>query len=537
MNRVKRDTVENLYKSCRLGGDCPPDVVNKVERKTLADILLQAFSSIIYLGGIGIGTGKGSTGNVGVRPAIEIPPRIPTITDTNVVEEIPLEELPVRPSKPSTTTKEQRPFSVPIDRIGAGFRPKDPGGVKPIDVIDPASPSIITLQESLPDTIITIGEPNLETGDSTLLGIDIITDTTSIKSHPTVIQGVEENIAILTVSPADPPPTEVIFSIPELPADSLVRVQSVAGHIDPSFNVYVDPNITGDDIVFGEEISLEPINPRLEFEIEELPTASTPEQRLQNAFSRVRQFYNRHIQQVRTRNLNLLGDVSKAVTFGFENPAFDPEVSLEFEQDVNALKAAPDSDFANLQRISRPYISSTPEGTVRVSRLGQRAGMRTRSGTVLSQNIHYYFDISDIPNLSGAETIELYPISENPIDNVAINELEESVFVNEVDEAELMDVSEPTFQDAHLILNVEEEGDVTTVPILVSDIGFRALPIVTDIFVSEANNNTNTIFNIPAVPYEPGFPNKDRIVLSEDYYLHPSLRKRKRRRKKTIFVF
>ena len=42
-SRRKRAAVEDLYKSCKLGGDCPPDVVNKVEGKTLADRLLQIF--------------------------------------------------------------------------------------------------------------------------------------------------------------------------------------------------------------------------------------------------------------------------------------------------------------------------------------------------------------------------------------------------------------------------------------------------------------------------------------------------------------
>ena len=49
LKRRKRDTVDNLYRQCQLGADCPPDVRNKVEGTTLADKLLQAFGSIIFL--------------------------------------------------------------------------------------------------------------------------------------------------------------------------------------------------------------------------------------------------------------------------------------------------------------------------------------------------------------------------------------------------------------------------------------------------------------------------------------------------------
>lgn len=535
--RTKRDTVENLYRTCRISGNCPPDVVNKVERKTLADILLQAFSSVLYLGGLGIGTGKG---NVGVRPIPEIPSIETSVeipSGTNRVEEIPLTDLATKPTRPTTTIRTQeRPFSVPIDRIGAGFRPKDPTGIRPIDVIDPASPSVITLQEGLPDTIITIGEPNLETGESILNNLDVITDTTSIRSHPTVFQDVTNQLAILTVTPAEPPATEVVFSVLEEPIDPFVTLQSVAGHVDPTINIFVDPNLTGDDIILGEEIPLEPINPRLDFDIEEPPQFSTPEQRIQRAFSRARQFYRQHIQQVRTSNLNLLGDVSRAIQFGFENPAFEPEVTLEFEKDISAIEAAPDIDFTDVQKISRPYFSETPEGTIRVSRLAERAGMRTRSGTVLSQAMHYYYDISEIPFV---EEIELAPLSETLESPFIENPEAESIFVNELNvdpEDVLMDTYNDDFSSAHLIFNnVETEEDIVTYPTLVSDVGLRTLPTFSDIFISEQNLNADTTFNIPRVPIIPVQPALGTIVQSFDFYLHPSLRKKKRKRKKIYY--
>lgn len=527
-NRSKRDTVENLYKSCKMGGDCPDDVVNKVEQKTLADILLQAFSSIIYLGGLGFGTGKGSTGTVGVRPLPEIPVGRPTI-------EGPTEEIPLTPLKPKTPIQVgqgRRPFSVPLDPIGAGFRPSDPSGSKAIDVIDPSSSSIIPLRESIPDTIVTIGEPNLETGDSILTDIDVITDTTSINGHPTVIQGQTDDIAILNVTPYDPPATRVVFTLPQ--QDPSISLEAVAGHIDPSFNVYVDPLVTGENVYFGEEIPLEPINPRLEFEIEELPKASTPEERLQRAFSRAREFYSRHVQQVRTRNLNLLGDVARAIEFGFENPAFEPEVSIEFERDLSSLEAAPDEDFANIKRISRVRLNETPKGTVRVSRIAQRAGMRTRQGTLLTQNVHLYYDISDIP-----QELEMQTLSDFNETNITVNPTTESTFINafeEFNEDDLIDSFPENFNDAQLLLDaIDEEGDKIEIPILSS-----SSPKVfihdygSDIIVAESSN-ANSPFAVPKIPLTPITPASGITVYSDDYYLHPSLQKKRKRKRLDYF--
>lgn len=526
VSRNKRDTVENLYKSCKLGGDCPPDVVNKVEQKTLADILLQAFSSVLYLGGLGFGTGKGSTGTVGVRPLPEVPPiRIPTET---VPEDIPL--VPIKPKTPITVGQGRRPFSVPLDTIGAGFRPVDPSGSRTIDVIDPSSPSVITPRESLPDTIITIGQPNLETGDSIVTDLNIITDTTSIISHPTVIQGIEENVAILTVTPADPPPTRVRFTLPEQSPN--ISIESLAGHVEPTYDVFVDPVASGEDIYFGEDIPLEPINPRLEFEIEEPPQSSTPEQRLQRAFSRAREFYSRHIQQVRTRNLNLLGDVARAIEFGFENPAFDSEITLEFEREVNDLRAAPDIDFTDIQTISRPYIESTPEGTVRVSRLGTRAGVRTRRGTVLSQNVHYYYDISPIPS---TETIELSTFTPETVVDPSVNPNTESVFVNEIEELpedDLLDSYTESFNDAHLLLEAtDEEGERYQIPVVASDtVKVFVYDYGSDIIVAEPGSSESP-FPVPNISLTPLQPPANTLIVSDDFYLHPSLqRKRKRKR-------
>ena len=446
--RAKRDTAENLYKSCRLGGDCPPDVVNKIENRTLADILLQAFSSVLFLGNLGIGTGRGT----GVRP-------------TSIPETIAPSSRPTGPTitRPSVT-RPSRPFSVPVDTIGIGSRPIDPSGIRPVDVIDPSSPAIVNLTETSSDVVITLGEPGITTGDTgTLPDLNVITDTTSIQSHPTVITQDTNQVAIINATPSDLPPTRVIYST-SININPVYTAETVIGHIDPDLNVFVDPLGTGDNVSFGEEIPLQPINPREEFEIEQIPKTSTPGEKIQKVYNRARQLYNKYTAQVQTTNVNLLGDVSRAIQFGFENPAFDPEVSLQFEQDVNEITAAPDPDFTGIQKISRPFYSTTPNRTIRISRLGSKAGVRTRSGIVVGQPVHYFYDISTI------EEIELPTLTQSS--STGLIELStESTFIDSTgfEYPELLDTYGEQFDNAHLILDITDEANEhTLVPITTS---------------------------------------------------------------------
>lgn len=514
--RSRRAAVEDLYKSCRMGGDCLPDVVNKVEGKTLADILLQAFGSIIFLGNLGIGTGKGSSGVVGSRPVPE------TIAPTRPIT--------VRPS-----TRPTRPFSVPLDPIGAG-RPIDPASASTsIDVIDPLNSAIVPLSEVTPDTVITIDQP-----DITIINpsIDPITDTTSISSHPTVIQGTDDTVAVLNVSQIDPPVNRVLYQSPAS-SDFTITLESTSGHINPDYNVFVDPLGFAENIVFGEEIPLDPINPRAEFEIEEpQPTSSTPLDRVQRVIARARHFYGRHIEQVSTRNPDFLGRPSRAVQFEFENAAFDPEVTIEFLQDVDEVTAAPDSDFAGIKKLGRPSYSTTPGGTVRVSRLGSRVGVTTRRGTLLSQDVHFYYDVS---NISHAEEIEMSAINSSSTSTNLVNPNTISTVVDSVSasntfyqDEDLIDSYFENFENANLIINgTDEEGDRFEVPTIAPDLSLKVFvhDVGNDIFATAPNSNTGTPFVVPDIPYIPIQPFNGIDVYSDDFYLHPSLLpKRKKRR-------
>nr|AYA93536.2 MAG: L2 protein [Human papillomavirus] len=513
--RAKRDTAENIYRNCQISGNCPPDVVNKIEQKTWADVLLQAFSSIIYFGNLGIGTGKGT---VGARP---LPAGTRTIPETIAPPSGP------RITRPSVT-RQTRPFSVPLDTIGVGSRPVDPLGSRPIDVLNPTSPAIVPLNEALPDTVITVGE-------GTLPDLNVVTDTVSINGHPTIFQSPDNDIAILNVTPADPPPTRVIFQAETI--NPTFSVESAVGHIEPVYDIFVDPLGSAHTITYGEEIPLEPLRPRAEFEIEDLPRASTPSDRVSRIYNRAREFYRRRVQQMPTRNPNLLGDVSRAIVFRYENPAFESEISLQFEQALDEVTAAPDPDFAGIQKIGRPYLSKTQNRTVRVSRLGSRAGIQTRRGTVIGQDIHFYYDISPIPQ------IELSTFSNSSVlsteEPLTLETVLDSTVVGDMSNAsqDLLDMYAEDFNNAHLVFpSMDERDETVLVPALYSNV--IANPSVIDIaqgyFVSNETPGSGNIV-IPNATIIPFIPNISTVVSGNDFILHPSLMSKKKRKRSDSF--
>ena len=71
--RVKRASVTDIYRGCKQAGTCPPDVINKVEQKTIADQILKYGSAAVFFGGLGISTVRGSGGATGYIPLGEGP--------------------------------------------------------------------------------------------------------------------------------------------------------------------------------------------------------------------------------------------------------------------------------------------------------------------------------------------------------------------------------------------------------------------------------------------------------------------------------
>ena len=139
---------------------------------------------------------------------------------------------------------------------------------------------------------------------------------------------------------------------------------------------------------------------RYSFEIEEgtPPRSSTPVQRAVQSLSSLRRaLYNRRLtEQVAVTDPLFLSRPSQLVQFQFDNPAFEEEVTQIFERDLEAVEEPPDRQFLDVIRLGRPTVAETPQGYLRVSRLGRRATIRTRSGAQVGAQVHFYRDLSTI---------------------------------------------------------------------------------------------------------------------------------------------
>ncbi|ATQ38474.1 L2 [Gammapapillomavirus 19] len=503
VGRNKRASAEDLYKTCGTG-DCPEDVKRKIEGDTWADRLLKWFGSFIYLGGLGIGTGRGSGGSMGYRP-IGAPSRP---APDNVL---------VRPAVPS--------------------EPIIPTDVFPVNTIDPAGTAVIELTDiNIPDpSVIDIATSDLGPGEIDIVSArDPTLDVTATSGHPNVITGTDDSVAILDVQPI-PPPKRFALDVQNTPTSTHLTVYSQTTHADPDINVFIDSQFDGDIVGDVEEIPLETFNTMQEFEIEEPgPKSSTPVQSLNRLTTRARQLYNRYTEQVFTRNPDFLGPVSRAVQFQFENPAFEPDVTVRFEEDLAELAAAPDPEFRDVRILHRPQFSVTDENLVRVSRLGYRSTMTTRSGLQLGQAVHFYQDISEIQPI---DTIELQPINTSHI-STTINALGDNTFVNPMfedssySEEDLIDEIVEHFNNAHLVVtSTDDVGDTIQIPTLPPG---APIKVFIDDYASAITILHPHPSELPAVLY-PAFDTPLHPVLvidlySDDFTLHPSLLKRKRKR-------
>ncbi|AWK28207.1 L2 protein [Human papillomavirus type 220] len=508
--RVKRDSPDNLYRQCAITGNCPPDVKNKIEGTTLADRLLKIFGSILYLGGLGIGTGRGSGGSFGYRPVAPSTPRV--VPEGSVIRPTP-----------------------PIDPLG-------PVDLIPVDAVDPLGSSIVPLSEGggLPESGVIEEVPVIEaTVPSVISESDPISDIVPVEGHPNVTAP-EDGAAVLDVQPAAPPPKRAVVEgriRPSHPQHISVLSSSTGSSAD--INVFVDAHFGG-DIIGGvyEEIPLEPLPRRYEFEIVEggtQPKTSTPTGGGRALVQRARDLYNRRVQQIRTRNVDFLGRPSRLVQFEFDNPAFQDDVTLTFEQDLQDITAAPEPDFTDIIQLQRPRMQEY-EGHVRVSRLGRRGTIRTRSGLQIGQQVHFYYDLSTI---EGADAIELSVLGEHTGESEVVHGLAESTFVDSIAEtdveleAALFDEQVEDFSNSHLVLSSSSRGASVSVPTIPPGIALKVFvdDVGSGLFVSYPAIHVPSDTSFSETPLSPALPALVVDPFSDGFYLHPSLERRKRKRR------
>ena len=511
--RTKRASVTDIYKGCKAAGTCPPDVINKVENKTIADKILQYGSAAVFFGGLGISTGKGTGGTTGYVPLGEGPGvRVggtPTVVRPGVIPEV------IGPTE-----------VIPIDTVTP---------------IDPAAPSIVNLTDSsavdlLPGEIETIAEVHPVPVPDTEIDTPVVT-------------GGRGSSAVLEVADPSPPiRTRVSRTQYHNPSFQIISESTpIAGEASLSDQVLVFEN-TGGQTIGGirEEIELQPLPSRYSFEIEEATPprqTSTPIERGRQALSSIRRaLYNRRLtQQVPVEDPLFFSRPSKLVRFQFDNPTFEEEVTQIFERDLESVEEPPDRQFLDVAKLSRPLYSETPQGYIRVSRLGKRASLQTRSGAQVGAQVHFYKDVSTI---NSEAPIELQLLGEHSGDTSIIQGPVESTLVdiNVRDTPELLESSEFNSQDLLIDDAIEDFSGSQ----LVFGNPRRSTTSVTVPRFSSPRETTLYVQDIQG--YTVAYPeSRDRPVIiypqpeipavvihfgesGTDYYLHPHLQRRKRKR-------
>ncbi|AEO16198.1 L2 [Canis familiaris papillomavirus 8] len=503
--RTRRAAAEDLYKTCKAAGTCPPDIIPKIERKTVADKILQWGAAGTFFGGLGIGTGSGRGGATGYIP-LGGGGRGPGVN-------IGAGGRTVRPP-------------IPVDALG-------PAEVLPVDALDPA---VVPLVDGSATDVSVIES-----------GVDLVprpapeapTDVVPVDVSTEVTADGFTNVSLHVPPEATPPSRSSVswsqFSNPafEVAPDSTHGF----GETSSSHNIFVTEG--GDGVPVGE--GSEDI-PLVEFR------TSTPKQRPARPRTRGRGYPQRFYEKVKVSDPAFLSRPGTLVQFGFDNPVFDE--TLEFTVPAEP-EAAPDPDFTDIRRLTSSRFTEV-DGRVRVSRFGARAGVRTRSGLQIGSQVHFYHDISDIHPVEEVElsilgeTSNADPITisddTQPLDVAMDEDAFESISLDSLTSADLDSRATSSWEvleneDVPLIqgrLSFGHGRNRQTIEVVVRP-ATAGGPVDYDdegVYIDYQDDYT------PQRPVRPT-PLPPTVVVGSfggvDYSLHPSLlRKRRRRRKRYI---
>lgn len=508
--RRKRASATDLYRTCKQAGTCPPDVINKVEGKTIADKILQYLGAGIFLGGLGIGTGASGGGGrlgyapIGTRPGVTVGAR-PTI----------------RPN-------------IPLEAVG-------PEDLFPVDAVRPSDPAVVDMTPApIPN------DPSVGPGE-----VEVIAEI-----HPIPPRGPPNNpvtgdgsgSAVMEVAPEPSPPIRM-----------RVRV-SKSTHYNPAFHVMSGTSngvgeASGSDGVVvlsgsgghsvGESIELRSFHLSgregavEETSFQKTSTPVTPRALPKGRYPRPGYPPRRLYAYTETPLADIINP-RRAVGVDVINPVYDPDLTVEFPETV---AQAPNPDFTGVERLSRPLYGEGRGGRLRIGRLGRKLSMRTRSGTHIGPKDFFFRDISSI---LPEESIELGELSSHVLDEAMIVP-PDSGHIFDSDAADFDSVSLGSisvFSDSELLDEVSYDfsgrltfgssrrsASVIHIPAQVPRIN-DTYGLIVDVGGGGADQGSP----YPSPDTEPESP---PLVYTgsnggNTYYLHPSLRRRKRKRKKHV---
>nr|CAD1807567.1 late protein L2 [human papillomavirus 67] len=450
--RRKRASATQLYQTCKAAGTCPPDVIPKVERTTIADQILKFGSLGVFFGGLGIGTGSGTGGRTGYVP------------------------LSTRPPTASAPTSTIRP---PVS----------------VDTVGPLDSSIVSMIEET--SFIESGAP--APSIPTASGFDV---ATSADNTPAII-----NVSSIGESSVESVTTHLNPTFTEPSVLRPFSSSEASGHLifsTPTISTHSYEDIPMDTFIVSTN--------------SDNVTSSTPIPRSRPT-ARLG-LYSKGTQQVKVVDPAFLTSPRKLITF--DNPAFqptEPDETLYFQhQDISP---APDPDFLDIVALHRPALTSR-KGTIRFSRLGSKATMKTRSGKQIGARVHYYQDLSPI---APADSIELQPLS-RPASSAShsINDGLYDVY---------MDPDTPFPQPSISYSLHSPQTTNVTVPLSSGfDFPFSStVPLQPGPDIVSPVAPTYT----PFVPVIPTSPFNNVLVYGSDFILHPSYFLRRRRKRFPYF--
>lgn len=541
--RVKRDSVEHIYATCKAAGTCPPDVVNKMEMTTTADQILQWGSAGVYLGGSGIQT----AGKAGFRP---------------------LGRPPVQPRPPARVFwfPGMDPAGAPALSIGGVYIPEEPSiiteAASHIPLVEaPTEPAVVVSQPRGPPTRLPPPIADAIPGGGEQ-GIEL--QVFNGRSAPEVIAGpkghavVQPRTTVSTTSHYGNPAFEVAPStadvVGETSAAEVVHVaENAAGGVhvsavlslndpqpplDVSLNPEVElelfdlaPNIGPDDPSIMQDTAFARTSTPVRDPVDLAPSRPTGRQPKDSIWTRL---FGRRVEQIPVMEDIFLTRPQELVQF--DNPAFEQSVSMIFANDVREVAAAPAPEFTDVVRLGAPIRTRTATGRLRLSRLGQRGNIRTRTGRTIGPTAHYYRELSTIvPD----EVIEMRVLGEHTGAATVVQ-----------GEAETALASYPLPGDAAMPDSVPDdqllEHDLVTIDLTQSVFGSihenLQVPIYTwrlpegvPVTFADIGGATNVDYPIAARDIVPAIrpPMPDPAVVlnmfGTTYYLHPSLLRRKRK--------
>ncbi|AAZ39518.1 L2 protein [human papillomavirus 106] len=369
-----------------------------------------------------------------------------------------------------------------------------------IEPIGASEPSIVTLVED--SSIVASGAPH-----PTFTGTDGFEVTTASTTTPAVLDITPSGGTVQVSSSSF---TNPLFTEPALVEPP--QTGEVSGHI-----LITTPTAGSHGY---EEIPMQTLAVQ---GTGEEPISSTPLPGVRRVAGP--RLYSRAYQQINVRDPTFMSEPATFVTY--DNPVYDPEETIIFERP--SIQQAPDPDFLDIVALHRPALAAR-KGTVRYSRLGQRATLKTRSGKRIGARVHFYHDISPI---TPAEELEMQPlVSDTPTYLNSLYDIYADTETPGSRQGTLASIHTSTPLQAPSLAASSTVSTVshTTVPLSTSfDVPVFSGP-------DSALPDSHTAWPVPPTP--PGHPTGDVLVHGSTYYLLPSyvLLPRKRKRFPSFFA-